>query len=134
MYLFELRSNTLLYCAFPVLPGFGSPISVPNDSDFDHENVLRSVRPCDSLCVTFNCNVVPGLAHRVPVNRNRNGIEIERGGLPGKLWERPQRLSQYLAGRETRIWRLEPAGHHGGGKTPGEKQGAICSGVGGSTQ
>src|SRR5439155_15620799 len=59
------------------------------------------------------CNCL-GLAHRVPVNRNRNGIEIERGGLPGKLWERPQRLSQYLAGRKTRIWRLEPAGHHGG--------------------
>ena len=47
--------------------------------------------------------VVPGLAHRIPVDGNS-----------GELWEGPQSLSQRLVWREADVWRLETTSHNTG--------------------
>src|SRR5437762_1509572 len=49
-------SNRLFTMAFPVVPGLGSPISVPSVSAFDHEKLPLADRPCEKRCVTFTCS------------------------------------------------------------------------------
>src|SRR6266576_3422584 len=53
IYLFVLRLKTSLKTALPVVPGLGSPISVPFVSDFCQVNVLSKDSPCERRLVAF---------------------------------------------------------------------------------
>src|SRR6476661_6219893 len=76
MYLFWLRSNTLFTTAFPVVPGFGSPISVPIVRAFDHEKPPFALRPRARRCVTLICSA----SYQVfPIGFQYTGIVVNCG-------------------------------------------------------
>src|SRR5579883_1697801 len=57
-YLFWLRLLGSLTTALPVVPGLGSPISVPRSSDLAQVNVLTKERPCERRLFTLACRAL----------------------------------------------------------------------------
>src|SRR5689334_1245844 len=83
-YLLLLRLNTSLKIAFPVVPGFGSPISEPISSDFDQVKVLMKDRPCERRLVALTCSESNQL---LPSGSQYTGMVVNWGN-GRKAWAR----------------------------------------------